>query len=368
MQVPMLDLKGELELFKEPIVNNIAEVVHSGAYILGEKGEQFEKQVAEYLHASYGLGVGSGTDALQLSLKALDIGPGDEVITTPFTFFATGEVIAQEGAKPVFVDIEADTYNLDPSKIEEAITEKTKAIIVVHLYGQTANMKDIMTIANKYNLRVIEDACQAIGSEYEGERVGAIGDLGCFSFFPTKNLGAFGDAGLVVTNNKAMSEKIRILRNHGSEVKYHHSMTGMNSRLDELQAAILLVKLAYLDTFLANRKKIASNYTEHFQNIVKCPPIVEGREHTFHQYCIEVEHREELADQLKRKGIATAIYYPIPLHLQPVFQYLGYKEGDFPVAEQVAKRILALPIHPMLTEKQQNHVISSVTSFINDNK
>ncbi|UFU00046.1 DegT/DnrJ/EryC1/StrS family aminotransferase [Radiobacillus kanasensis] len=363
-QIPLLDLKEELKLIRSSILDHVSDVIDSGNYILGNKVESLEKELAKYLDAPYSLGVANGTDALQLSLKALDIGSGDEVITTPFTFFATGEVIAQEGAKPIFVDIDEETYNMDPTKIEEAITEDTKAIMVVHLYGQVANMKEIMDIAKKYNLRVIEDACQAIGSEYEGERAGAIGDIGCFSFFPTKNLGAFGDAGLVVTNQKDLYEKIASLRNHGSEEKYHHSSIGLNSRLDEIQAAILLVKLSHLDTFLANRQGIARRYTEHFTGKLTCPPAIESREHTFHQYCVELDNRNELAAELKNNGIASAIYYPIPLHLQEAFQYLGHKEGDFPISEKVAKRILALPIYPMLSVEKQDYVISVILNFL----
>ncbi|UOQ94531.1 DegT/DnrJ/EryC1/StrS family aminotransferase [Halobacillus shinanisalinarum] len=363
-QIPMVDLKEELRLIRAPVLAMLTEVLDSGDYILGDKGEQLEKQLAQYVDASYGLGVANGTDALQLSLRALNIGPGDEVITTPFTFFATGEAIAQVGAKPVFVDIEEETYNMDPSKIEQAITQHTKAIIVVHLYGQPAKMKEIVEIAKTHHLRVIEDACQAIGTEYDGTRVGALGDIGCFSFFPSKNLGAFGDAGLVVTNQKQLHEKLSELRNHGSEKKYHHSSIGMNSRLDEFQAAVLLVKLYYLDIFLHKRKEVANRYTEHFSGLFKTPSTIDNREHTFHQYCIELDNRDELAAALKNNGIASAIYYPIPLHLQEAFHDLHYKEGDFPIAEKTAKRILALPIFPMLSFQKQDHIISTVKKFM----
>lgn len=366
-QIPMMDLKEELALIKSPILATLTEVLDSGEYILGEKGAQLEKLIAEYAQASYGLGVANGTDALQLSLQALNIGPGDEVITTPFTFFATAEVIAQVGAKPVFVDIEEETYNINPSKIKDALTKNTKAIIVVHLYGQTAKMEEIMKLAKTHNLYVIEDACQAIGAEYNGRRVGAIGDIGCFSFFPSKNLGAFGDAGLVVTNQSKLYEKVCKLRNHGSEEKYLHSSIGMNSRLDEFQAAILLVKLNHLDIFLHKRKEVARRYTEHLNNLLKTPSIIEDRKHTFHQYCIELNNRDELAVALKNNGIASAIYYPIPLHLQPAFNYLHYKKGDFPIAEKTAERILALPISPMLSFHNQDSIISTVQKFLENN-
>lgn len=366
--IPMVDLKEELEILEEPIFRALKEVLKSGEYILGKKGEELEKQIATYAGASYGIGVGNGTDALYLALRALDIGPGDEVITTPFTFCATGEAIAQAGAKPVFVDIEEDTYNINPLKIRGKITPNTKAIIVVHLYGQAARMKEIMEIAHEFNLKVVEDACQAIGTEYNGKRVGGIADIGCVSFFPSKNLGAYGDAGMVVTNDKGFDEKIRALRNHGSQAKYIHSAIGMNSRLDEFQAAILLVKLKHLDIFLHQRSEIAKRYTKQLGSLIKTPPIIGTREHTFHQYCIELDERDQLASFLQQNGIASAIYYPIPLHLQEAFNYLGYKEGDFPVAEKAAKKILALPIFPSMTFEKQDKIISVLKKFIHKNK
>lgn len=365
--IPMVDLQEELKILRTPILEMITEVLDSGSYVLGEKGERLEELVANYVGAAYGIGVANGTDALVLALKALNIGTGDEVITSPFTFFATGEAIAEVGASPVFVDIEDENYNIDPSKIEAAITPDTKAIIVIHLYGKAANMKEIMEIAKKHELFVIEDACQAIGTEYEGTRVGAIGDIGCFSFFPSKNLGAFGDAGLVTTNKKDIYDKIVKLRNHGSYKKYHHSMIGMNSRLDEFQAAILLVKLYYLDIFLHKRKEIAKRYTEGLKDFLLTPKVPAKREHTFHQYCIELDARDALAATLNKNGIATAIYYPIPLHLQEAFHYLQYKKGDFPLAEKAAKRILALPIYPMLTFQQQDFIISTIQDFMKNN-
>ncbi|GAA0424571.1 MAG: DegT/DnrJ/EryC1/StrS family aminotransferase [Bacillota bacterium] len=363
--IPMVDLKEELYLIRSPIIETLGDVLDSGEYILGEKGEKLEKAIAKYVGASYGAGVANGTDALELSLKALNVGDGDEVITTPFTFFATGEAIAQVGATPVFVDIEEETYNIDPAKIEEQITEKTKAILVVHLYGQIARMKEIIDIAKKYNLKVIEDACQAIGAEDDRKRVGSIGDIACFSFFPSKNLGAFGDAGMITTNQKKVYEQICKLRNHGSKEKYYHSSIGMNSRLDEFQAAILLIKLSYLDIFLHQRREVARRYTDNFKEFVKSPVIPNNKAHTFHQYCIELDKRDELALELRNYGIASAIYYPIPLHLQQAFHYLEYKEGDFPIAEKVANRILALPIYPMLSIQKQEYVIEKVLNFLN---
>ncbi|GAF17445.1 pyridoxal phosphate-dependent enzyme [Bacillus sp. JCM 19046] len=339
------------------------EVLESGHYILGKKGQLFELRLADYVDAGFASGVANGTDALYIALKSLGIGAGDEVVTTPFTFFATGEVIAQTGATPVFADIESDTYNLDPKEIESKITDKTKAIIVVHLFGQTANMDAIQEIAKKYHLYVIEDACQAIGTEYKGERVGALGDIGCFSFFPSKSLGAFGDAGIIVTNQESLSHKVTQLRNHGSTSKYMHESIGQNSRLDEIQAAVLLVKLTFLDLFLHKRKEIAKRYSEGLVDSIKKPIVPNSRAHTFHQYCIELDERDQLADYLKQEGIASAVYYPVPLHLQKVFAGLGYKKGDFPVAEQAANRILALPISPELSIDAQYTIIERVNQL-----
>jgi len=365
--IPMVDLNEELKWMRTPILDTMTDVLDSGNYILGKKGEKLEKSIANFIETPFSLGVGNGTDALILSLLALDIGPGDEVITTPFTFFATAEAIARVGAKPVFVDIERDTYNIDPHKIESAITDKTKAIIVVHLFGKAADMKAITKIANYHQLKVIEDACQSIGTEYQNQKTGALGDIGCFSFFPSKSLGAFGDAGMITTNHLELYNKIKQLRNHGSEKKYVHTMIGMNSRLDEFQAAILLVKLHYLNTFLQYRKQAAKRYTENLKFLVKTPSIPDSKEHTFHQYCIELTQRNELAHHLNKHGIASAIYYPTPLHLQTAFHDLSYKKGDFPIAEQAADRILALPMSPMLTMQQQEHIISTIERFMKHN-
>jgi len=364
--IPMVDLKEEFHFISHSLIRAVTDVIESGAFVLGEKGKELEKELADYLHASYALGVANGTDALYIALKALEIGNGDEVITTPFTFFGTAEAIAQVGATPVFVDIEEETYNIDPNKLEEAITPRTKAIIVVHLFGLSAKMSQIMQIAKKHQIKVIEDACQAIGTEYQGRRVGSIGDIGCFSFFPSKNLGAFGDAGLVVTNNVDLYKNMYMLRNHGSDKKYEHSLIGLNSRLDEIQAAILLVKLKYLDVFLHMRKEIAKRYSEKINRVMKKPKIYEDREHTFHQYCIEIDQRDKLSDYLKENGISSAIYYPVPLHLQNAFSYLNYKAGDFPVAEKTAKRILALPISPTMSIEIQEKIITVVNNFIEE--
>ncbi|MEO2077105.1 MAG: DegT/DnrJ/EryC1/StrS family aminotransferase [Bacillus sp. (in: firmicutes)] len=364
MNIPMVDLKKEFEIYGDAIKQSVMEVLESGSYILGEKGQQFEKELASYLGCQFAAGVANGTDALLLALEALEIGPGDEVITTPFTFFATGEMIARVGAKPVFVDIEPDTYNMDPKKMEAAISKDTKAIIVVHLFGKTADMDAIMKIASEHNLKVIEDACQAIGTEYGTKKAGTIGDIGCFSFFPSKNLGAFGDAGITVTNDKIIYEKLCQLRNHGSKERYLHSYVGVNSRLDEIQAAILLEKIKYLDIFLFKRMGIANTYTRELNNLIKTPAIYNDRAHTFHQYCIEVENRDQLSAFLNKKGISTGIYYPVPLHLQKALSYLNHEKGAFPIAERVAQHILALPINPTMTVSQQEFIISEIKNFV----
>jgi len=363
MIIPMVDLKTELNLVGDTIKKSVIEVIDSGSYILGEKGRNFEQQLANFLSAKYAVGVANGTDALLLALEALDIKQGDEVITTPFTFFATAEMIARVGATPVFVDIEPQFYNIDPKKIEKAITEKTKAIIVVHLFGKAVDMDAIKEIAARYQLKIIEDAAQALGTTYKEVKVGNIGDIGCFSLFPSKNLGAFGDAGIVVTNNDLAYEKLCQLRNHGSKERYIHSYIGVNSRLDEIQAAILIEKLKVLEHFLDKRSEIANNYTNELSNIVKVPLTNRDRTHTFHQYCIQIENRDQLATFLNNKGIATAVYYPIPLHLQKVFQYLNYQKGDFPISEKVASEILALPIFPMMTQSQQQYIITAIKEF-----
>ena len=325
-----------------------------------------EEEISKYIGVGHGIGVANGTDALLLSLEALNIGHGDEVITTPFTFFATAEVIARVGATPVFVDVDPLTFNISPTLIEHAITERTKAIIVVHLFGQSADMDTIMEISRKHNLRVIEDACQSIGATFQRKKVGSFGDVGCFSFFSSKNLGAYGDAGMVVTNDRELACKIKSLRNHGSCQRYVHTHIGLNSRLDEIQAAILSVKFKQLDKWNERRRELATKYTRRLTGIVDVPIVATEREHVFHQYCIRTIQREELAQFLRQKQIASGIYYPIPLHLQQAFDQLGYKDGDFPVSENTAQKILALPINPMMTDKQQEQIISAIVEFFGD--
>jgi dTDP-4-amino-4,6-dideoxygalactose transaminase len=364
MNIPAFDLKRQYRNLSSELLPILEEVMAKGQFILGENVELLEKELADYCGTKYAVGVASGTDALLLSLEALGIGEGDEVITTPFTFFATSEVISLLKAKPVFVDIDSKTFNIDPDKIEDAITTKTKAVIPVHLFGQMAEMDDIEYLAEKYDLYIIEDACQAIGAEYKGRRAGSIGDTGCFSFFPTKNLGAFGDGGLITTNDEKLYEKIKLLRVHGSRKKYYHELIGHNSRLDEIQAAILRVKLKYLDDWIERRIEIAKIYSEGLKDLdVTVPEVKPYLRHVYHQYVIRTKHRDELQEYLSNKGIGTAIYYPLPLHLQECYKDLGYREGDLPEAEKASKEVIALPMWPELTNEEVNYIVESIREF-----
>lgn len=363
----MLDLSNQYLNIKEEIIEKLNQVMSSSQFILGSHVKQLEKDIAKMSKTEHGIGVGNGSDAIHIALQAAGIGEGDEVITTSFTFFATAGAIARANAKPVFVDIDPVTYNIEPSKIEAAITDKTKAIIPVHLYGQMADMDAIMEIAKKHDLHVIEDAAQAIGSTYKGKQVGEMSSAATYSFFPTKNLGAYGDAGMIVTKDDNLAEQARVIRVHGSKPKYHHHVLGYNSRLDELQAAILSVKLPHLSTWTENRRKHATYYTEKLNEAVSeyvvTPIEVEGNYHVFHQYTLRVQKRDELQAFLKEQGVATMIYYPIPLHLQPVFEELGYKEGDLPETEKAAKEALSLPMFPELEQEQQEYVIEKIVEF-----
>ena len=361
MKVPFLDLKAQLEKIKPELLVKINYIVESGQYVLGKEVNDFEKEIAEYLGVKHAIGCASGSDALLLSLMALDIKEGDEVITSPFTFFATAGAIVRLGAKPVFVDIDKDTYNLDVSLVEKAISNKTKAIMPVHIFGQSCNMDKLLEISKKHDLKIIEDACQAIGAEFNNKKVGTIGDLGCYSFFPTKNLGGMGDGGLVVTNNDSLAEFLRKARVHGSQKKYHHEFVGFNSRLDALQAGILRVKLKHLDDWNNSRISIAKNYTEILKNKFKIPYVQENCKHVFHQYALlakSEDERTQIMNKLKAKEVACGIYYPIPLHLQECFKYLGYKEGDLPVTEEICKRIFSLPIYPEVDYEKVLEVFS----------
>ncbi|MCP9456381.1 MAG: DegT/DnrJ/EryC1/StrS family aminotransferase [Nitrospira sp.] len=376
MAVPLLDLKAHHEPIRDEILDALQRIFASNQFILGPDVGKVEERVAAYCQAQHGIGVTSGTDALLLSLMALGVGPGDEVIAPCYSFFATAGVIARLHAKPVFVDIDPVSFNIDPSKIEAAVTPKTKAIIPVHLYGQCAEMEPILEIARRHGFAVIEDAAQAIGAEYrDGRRACSMGTVGCLSFFPSKNLGCLGDGGMVVTNDRHLAERLRILRVHGSHPKYYHKLIGGNFRLDTIQAAVLNVKLNYLDGWTKRRQDNAERYRSLFRQsgllergVVRLPEAVYGEtgvkhHHIYNQFVLRVERRDELMAHLKHKEIGAEIYYPVPFHLQECFRYLGYREGDFPEAERAAKETLAIPIYPELTLAQQTEVVDAIASF-----
>lgn len=376
MKVPLLDLKKQYQKIKQEILSVTEAVFEDQQFILGSRVETLEKEIASYCSTKHSVGVSSGTDALLISLMAAGVRAGDSVITSPYTFFATAGCIARVGAKPVFVDIDPDSYNLSAqgvvhalSRMGEAHQIKLKAIIPVHLFGQCADMDPLLEIAEKYNLAIIEDAAQAIGAEYKGRRAGSMGDFGCFSFFPSKNLGAFGDGGIVTTNLAERYEKLQILRVHGSSTKYYHQTVGGNFRLDALQAAIVSVKLKYLDDWTKARQENASRYRELFHaaglvdSLIKLPTEKEQR-HIYNQFVISVEEkRDELRRFLSTAGIGSEIYYPVPLHLQRCFAYLNYKKGQFPVSEYASLHTLALPIYPELSPDQLAYVVETVKKF-----
>jgi dTDP-4-amino-4,6-dideoxygalactose transaminase len=372
MHVPLLDLKAQYASIKEEIRAALDEVLESQLFILGPKVEELEKKIAAYSNVKYAVGVSSGSDALLVSLMALDIGRGDEVITSPFTFFSTAGVIARLQAAPVFVDIDPVTYNIAPEKIEAAVTARTKAIIPIHLFGQCADMQPIMEIASKYGLIVIEDAAQSLGAEYRGRRAGTIGHLGIFSFFPSKNLGGFGDGGMFVTNDEVLYERVKVLRVHGAKSKYYHKFVGGNFRLDAIQAAVLTVKMKYLDGWSQKRRDNASSYDRQLAEArpidIVLPKAVyrDGGDrdyHIYNQYTIRTRQRDGLQRFLKDNGIGTEIYYPLPLHLQECFKDLGYKKGDFPIAEESAGAVLSLPIYPELSTGQKDYIVEKIREF-----
>ena len=355
--IPFVDLKIQYDSIKDEIDEAIQNVLNNTSFIMGEELKKFEIEFARFCDVKYAIGVANGSDALILALRACGIGKGDEVITVPHTFISTAEAITHIGGKIVFVDIDPKTYTIDVSKIEDKITKKTKAIIPVHLYGQPSDMRPIMELAKEYNLKIIEDAAQAHGAEYKGKKVGSIGDVGCFSFYPGKNLGAYGDAGMITTNSKEIVKRVKLLRNHGRITKkYEHEIEGYSSRLDNLQAAILRVKLKYLNQWNDMRRKNARKYNGLLNNIGGIITLYEAdyAKHVYHLYVIRAEGRDKLREELKSKGIATGIHYPIPLHLQPAYNYLGYKRGDFPIAEECSKEILSLP---MFAELRENLII-----------
>lgn len=370
--IPPVDLTRQHQVISQEVEDRVLEVLRSGRYIGGTAVTDFESQFANYIGTKYSVGCNSGTDALYMALRALEIGAGDEVITTPFTFISTSEVIVRVGAKPVFVDIDRDTFNCDLKQVTTAITDKTKAIIVVHLFGQSVDMTELMAIAKKHNLYVIEDCAQATGASWAKHKVGSIGDAGCFSFFPTKNLGACGDGGALTTNNSAIADKIKLLREHGlvrerAKVTYRHSITGLNSRLDTLQAAILSIKLNYLDIWNQQRQQAAARYQQLLKVIphLKLPSALVESNSVWNQYTIRIPNKSQtndttrdiLRDRLREKGVITMVYYPLPLHLQPVYQDLNYRVGSLPNVEQIAQEVLALPMFPGITFEEQQQVV-----------
>jgi dTDP-4-amino-4,6-dideoxygalactose transaminase len=378
MGVPLLDLKAQHATIKAEVMAAISEVMESQQFILGPQVKQLEQAVAEYSKSRHGVGVSSGTDALLISLMAEGIGPGDDVITSPYSFFATAGCVSRVGARPVFVDIDPVSFNIDPSKIEAAVTPRTKAIIPVHLYGQVADMDPIMEIAGRRNLVVIEDGAQAIGAEYNGRRAGSIGHYGCFSFFPSKNLGGAGDGGMVTTSDDDRVEKLRVMRAHGGKPKYYHGVIGGNFRLDTLQAAVLIVKLRHLDAWTAARQRNADTYRRLFRDTgvvvepgdmkekrgLVLPVELPARRHIYNQFVIRVDRRDELRAHLKERGIGNEVYYPVPFHMQKCYAGLGYREGDFGASERAARESLALPIYPELTTEMIAEVVGVVAEFV----
>jgi dTDP-4-amino-4,6-dideoxygalactose transaminase len=365
MPVPLLDLQGQYRPLRDDILAAVTRVCDSQRFIGGPEVENFEKEIAGYLGVPHAIGLSSGTDALLIALMALGIGPGDEVITPTFSFFATAGCVTRVGATPRLVDVDPATFNIDPASLEAAITPRTKVIIPVHLYGQCADMDAVMALADKHGLVVLEDAAQAIGSTYKGRPAGSIGKAGCFSFFPSKNLGAFGDAGMLTTTDEALAHEVRLLRNHGAEPKYFHKRIGGNFRLDALQAAILRIKLPHLEGWTKGRQANADRYDALFRERgllgrVTLPARAHGRNHIFNQYVIRVAGRDALRARLDAKGIGTEVYYPVPFHLQECFAPLGYRRGDFPAAEAAADETLAIPIYGELTEAQQREVVDAI--------
>ncbi len=369
MNVPLLDLQSQYASLRDQLRQAVERVMDSQRFVLGDEVRKLESSVAEYSQAKHAIGCASGSDALLLALMALDVGPGDEVITTPFTFFATAAAITRLGARPVFVDIDPATYNLDAAQVANAITPRTKALMPVHLYGQCAEMDSLLAICDRHGVPIIEDAAQAIGATDRGRQAGSMGAIGCFSFYPTKNLGGAGDGGMLTTNDDGLAQRLRRLRTHGGANEYEHSEVGVNSRLDELQAAVLNVKMPHLDKWSDERARKAAVYTELLNNArpdfaVITPAVRDDARHIFHQYVIRVpQHRDALMEHLKTHGVGTKVYYPIPLHRQDCFAYLGYKEGEFPESERAARETLALPVYPELTEAQQAYVVETIASF-----
>ena len=368
MKVPLLDLKAQYRPIRTEIMAAVESVCDDQAFILGARVADLEKDIQGYVGASHAVGVASGTDAILLSLMACGVGPGDEVVTVPYTFFATAGSISRLGAKPVFVDIKPDTFNMNPRLIESAITVRTKAILPVHLFGQCAAMEPILHLATRRQVVVIEDAAQAIGATWRGRKAGTLGQAGCFSFFPSKNLGGFGDGGMVTTDDQALADRVRMLRVHGSRVKYVHEVIGLNSRLDALQAAVLRVKLKYLEEWTKGRQRNAARYEALFKEAnlldrVTLPIVTAENRHVYNQYVVRVPRRDQLRAFLQEQGVGSEIYYPTPLHLQVCYKDLGYREGSFPQSERAAKETLAIPIYAELAADQQAYVVETIKKF-----
>lgn len=369
MNVPFYTASREYAKLKSEIDAAVQAVCEKGDFILGEAVGRFEKNAAAYLNTRFAVGNSSGSEALLLALHALNVKPGDEVITTPFSFFATVSAVVRMGAKPVFVDIDPRTFNIDVSKIEQAITKKTKAILPVHLFLQTADMDTIMDIAKRHSLAVIEDAAEAFGMEFKGKKAGTIGDIGIYSFYPTKTLGGYGDGGLLTTDNEALAARLRMLRVHGSAKRYYHDEVGYNSRLDSMQAAILDVKLQYIEKSIAKRKEIGEKYSQLLAGVgdLELPYIAPNCREVYYVYSILTDKRDALAEHLKEKGIGTTVYYPVPLHLQKCFDSMGHKKGDYPIAEKTCERILALPIYPEYTDEELQYTVDAIKEFFKKN-
>ena len=368
MQVPILDLRAQYETIREEVRKAIDQVLEKQHFILGPEVKALEQEIAQYCECKYAVGVASGTDALILGLKACGIGPGDEVIVPSFTFIATADAVSALGATPVFADIEADTFNLDPSQVESLLTARTRAIVPVHLYGQIADMGPLLQLAHAHNLKVVEDTAQALGATYKGKRAASFGDVGCISFFPSKNLGGYGDGGMVVTDSEEIYRHLLSLRSHGSTRKYFSLEQGWNSRLDELQAAILRVKLRHLEQWCEQRREVADRYDRMLSRVpgVVVPARNESGEHVFHQYTIRVPQRDVIQKTLAEQGVSTMVYYPVPIHLQPIYSALGYRPGSLPSTEAACHEVLSLPMFPELTEQQMEYVVDMLTLALNE--
>ncbi|MFA6357113.1 MAG: DegT/DnrJ/EryC1/StrS family aminotransferase [Candidatus Omnitrophota bacterium] len=370
MKISALDLKKQIVPIRQELDRAIKEVIDNTSFVLGDGVRRFEENAAKYCNAKYAIGVSNGTDAIELALLALGIKPGDGVICPSFTYYATAGAIANLGARPVFADVDGDTYNISLESIGEILARKKfkiKAVVPVHLYGQCADLDGILKLARKYKIKVVEDTAQAFGAEYKGRKAGTIGDCGSVSFYPGKNLGAFGDAGLILTNDEAIANKIRILRNQGNENKYYHLVLGRNNRLDTIQAVVLDVKLRYLDEWNKRRQEVAQHYNRSLANLdIKTPFVPDYTTHIYHQYVLRTKFpNNKFMDYLQSKGIDSRVFYPVPLHLQKCFKYLGYKRGDFPEAEKAARQVFTLPVYPELTGEEKDYIIQSLKEFIN---